>query len=196
MRGFPVLAFALVATTAFAQDSVYVGIGAGSFDYQENFVSPIIGQVADEVSVTKLLGGFQFNDHFALEMNIARTHQIRQFGTENVPPFGDVSDSLSMDLTITSLRALGQLPFDWGVLLAGLGYFSSENDFSETLSADCCETVVDSGSFGDDGFTTVLGLEWRFGRFGTRYGIRLEYEWWDLSGTDTSAVGIGVSYGF
>ena len=44
--------------------------------------------------------------------------------------------------------------------------------------------------------TALLGVEWRFGRFGTRYGLRLEYEWWDIDAVSTSAVGLAFSYGF
>jgi len=41
-----------------------------------------------------------------------------------------------------------------------------------------------------------LGIEWRFGRFGTGFGVRLEYEWWDISDVDASTVGAGISYRF
>jgi Outer membrane protein beta-barrel domain len=196
MRRLLVLPFALAATTAFAQGSIYVGIGVGNFDYQESFVSSIVGRVADEVTIRKLMGGFEFNEHLALEINYGKTDDIRQSGTENVPPFGDVTGNLVLDFTITSLTALGQLPFEWGALLAGLGYFSSENDFTDTLTSDCCDPSVIGGTIRDEGLTGLLGIEWRFGRFGTRYAVRLEYQWWDISDADSSAAGLTFSYGF
>ena len=196
MRGLLVLPFVVAATTTLAQESIYVGVGIGKFDYEESFASPIIGRVADEVSVAKLMGGFEINDYVAFEIDFAETHHIRQSGTEDIPPFGNVSGFLSMDFTITSLRAVGQLPFDWGALLGGLGYFTANNGFTETLSASCCDTIVDSGEFTEDGMMALVGVEWRFGRFGTRYGVRLEYEWWDMSDADASAVSLAFSYGF
>ena len=197
MRRLLVLSFALAGTTtAFAQESIYVGIGVGTFDYQESFVSSIVGRVADEVTIRKLMGGFEFNEHLALEINYAKTDDIRESGTQNVPPFGDVTDNLAQDFTITSLTAVGQLPFEWGALLAGLGYFSSENDFTDTLTSDCCDPSIIGGKINDDGLTGLLGIEWRFGRFGTRYAVRLEYQWWDLSDADSSAAGLTFSYGF
>lgn len=196
MRRLLVLALALAATPGLAQDSIYVGVGFGNFDYQESFESQLIGRVGDEVSVAKLLGGFEVNDYFAFEIDIAQTHHIRESGSENIPPFGNVNGFLSLDFTITSLKAVGQMSFEWGALLGGLGYFTANNGFVETISADCCDTVVESGSFTEDGMTALAGIEFRFGRFGTRYGVRLEYQWWDLSDADTSAVGLAFSYGF
>lgn len=196
MRSLLILFCALFASSAVAQDSIYVGVGFGAFDYKENFASSILGRVADNVSTYKLTGGFEFNEHFALEMNYGKTGKIRQRGTDNVPPYGQVTDALETDFSITSLTAVGQMPFDWGALLAGLGYFSSENDFNETFSADCCQTINNGGKINDDGLTGLLGIEWRFGRFGTRIGVRLEYQWWDISRADASAAGIVLSYGF
>lgn len=196
MRRLLVLPCMFAAAAAFGQDTIYVGVGVGTFSYDETFVSNILGQVSDEVTNRKLFGGFEFNEHFTFEMSYAKTADIRQSGTANVPPFGDVTDVLVMDFTMTALTAVGQLPFNWGALLGGLGYFSSDNGFTDTLTADCCDPSVVSSSISDDGMTALVGIEWRFGRFDTRYGIRLEYQWWDIADADASSVGIAVSYGF
>lgn len=196
MRGLLVLPLGLATTTVLAQEGGYIGVGFGNFDYQENFFSQIVGQVADEVSINRILGGFEFNEHLALEISYGKTGDIRQSGTEFIDPFGDVSSVISQDFVITNITALGQLPFDWGALLGGIGYFSSENDLTETLSADCCNTLVNAFTFRDDGLSALLGIEWRFGRFGARYGLRLEYQWWDITDSDASSVGLAVSYGF
>ena len=196
MRRLLALPVAFWATAAFAQDSIYIGIGTGKFDYAEDSASPIVGRVADEVSVGKIFGGFQINDYVAFEIDLAQTHHVRQSGSQTVQPIGVVSGFLSLDLTTTSLKGVGQLPFEWGALLGGIGYFTGETGFTESFWADCCETVVNGGSFDEDGMMAMAGIEWRWGRFGTRYAVRLEYEWWDLSGVDASAVGIALSYGF
>jgi hypothetical protein len=196
MRGITVLLCVLCGPAALAQESIYVGIGLGSFDYAETARVPVLGKVADKVSAQKLFGGFEINDYFALEISYGKTSDIRQSGTENIDPFGDVTVALETDYSMTVMRAMGQLPFDWGLLLGGLGYYSSANDFNEVTSAACCNSLVNAGTIREDGLMATVGIEWRFGRFGTRYGVRLEYEWWDLSNVDVSIVGLALSYGF
>lgn len=186
----------LPALPAYAQDSVYVGVGAGNFDYEESFISPLYGRVSDSVAAYKVFGGFEINEHFALEISYRETDDVFASGSATIDPFGLVSGALTTDFSMTSVTALGQLPFEWGALLGGLGYFSADNDFREEASADCCAPIVRDGSLSDDGVTATVGIEWRFGRFGTRYGVRLEYEWWDIDDADSSSIGVAFSYGF
>jgi hypothetical protein len=196
MRRLVVCLLLLAGSAADAQESVYVGLGLGSFDYEEKFVDPILGTVSDSVNSYKLIGGFELSQHFAIEVSYGKTDDILQTGSADVPPFGIISSRLSIEYTKTAVRLLGQWPLDPVVLLGGLGYFSGEGDFQEYLAADCCGTATNEGSISDDGTLAMLGIEWRFGRFGTRYGLRLEYEWWDISGVDASTVGFAVTYGF
>lgn len=196
MRSSLLVVLSVFASAASAQQSIYVGIGYGSFDYKEDTGDPLIGPVADTASSTKLFGGFEINDHFTLEISYAKTADLRDTNVMDVPPFGEVTGTLATDFTITTLSALGQVPFEWGALLGGLGYFSSDSDFTVAASADCCGTLRADGSLSDDGLMAMLGIEWRFGRFGSRYALRLEYEWWDMSNIDTSTIGVGFSYGF
>ena len=202
MRTTLLLLLGLLASAASAQQSIYVGIGLGNFDYAESAVDPSFGQVSDAAVTRKLFGGFEINDHFALEVNYAKTDNLRY---ENTVAFADsqapggvvnVSGRIETDFTTTSFSGIGQVPFDWGVLLGGLGFYSTDSDYSQRVSVD--GSIVASGqtTFNDDGLTAMLGIEWRFGRFGTRYGVRLEYEWWDISQVDASAVGLAFSYGF
>ena len=190
------LAAVLVGAPAYAQDSIYVGLGVGSFDYKESFNSALYGRIKDSTTAYKLFGGFQFNDHVSLEISFRETDDLVATGSATIAPFGLVNGKYTADFTMTSLTAVGQLPFDWGALLGGLGYFSSENNFREDITTECCEPFVGGGSYDDDGLTGMVGVEWRFGRFGARYGVRLEYEWWDIDAADASAIGVAFSYGF
>lgn len=187
---------ALFSSLCAAQESIYVGLGVGSFDYKEQVVDILYGRVADTSTATKFFGGFEFNEHVAMEISYGETSDLTVSETTNIPPFGDVSGTLKLDFNITSLRAVGQLPFDWGILLGGLGYFTSDNDFREDIQSDCCGTARNAGSIRDDGLTAMLGVEWRWGRFGTRWAARVEYEWWDITDLETSNLGLGLSYGF
>jgi len=201
MRSILFLVLTGLATAAAAQESIYVGIGFGQFDYAESTGDLIIGDISDTASSKKLFGGFEINDNFTLEINYAKTDDLRHSNSTELLIDGDdipdlVTASLQTDFTITSLNAVGQVPFDWGALLGGIGYFTAESDFSAYAVAECCGSLSNSGSINDNGLMAMLAVEWRFGRFGSRYGIRLEYEWWDMSDIDTSSVGLGISYGF
>jgi Outer membrane protein beta-barrel domain len=184
------------ASIAEAQDTGYVGLSFGSFDYEEEFVDPLLGQVSDSIDHYKVFGGFDINQHFAIEVNYSKAGDIEDEAFANIPPYGDIFYQLDMEITMTSVKALGMLPKDWGALIGGLGYFSSELDVREFISLECCGAQPADGTINDDGMMAVVGIEWRFGRFGARYGIRLEYEWWDMDGTDASAIGLGAFYGF
>ena len=202
MRALPVLILALVAATASAQESIYVGIGFANFDYSENTGDPLLGTVSDTALNKKFFGGFEINDNFTLEISYAKTDDLVDSKTalffvdaDDIPDA--VTATLRTDFTITTLSAIGQVPFDWGAFMGGVGYFTSDSGFFADAFAPCCDlSLSNSGSISDNGLMAMLALEWRFGRFGARYGIRLEYEWWDMSNIDSSALGIGVSYGF
>ena len=191
-----ILIWASFSGVSWAQENAYVGIGFGTFDYKEGTADSTFGQVSDSVGSVHLFGGFEFNDYLALEISYGETSDIINRSTVNIPPFGDVTATTKTDFVITNLTAVGQLPLDWGVLLGGLGYFSAENNLRETLTAACCEPLFGGGDFNENGMSAKLGIEWRFGRFGTRIGLRLEYDWWDVGYADTSQVGFAVSYGF
>jgi Outer membrane protein beta-barrel domain len=195
MRALTVLLLVLAAMPVYAQDSVYVGLGLGSFDYREKGLDPDLGRVGETVSNTRLFGGFEFNEHFAIEVSYGQTGAVHAQGSGFDPQVGDYTAVLKTDVTMSVLSAVGQLPRDWGVLLGGLGYFSSSSDFTEDFSAFCC-SFRNEGTINDNGLAAKLGIEWRFGRFGTRFGVRLEYDWFDISNVNASALGLALSYGF
>jgi hypothetical protein len=195
MRSLVFVLLMFLSSAALAQQSVYLGLGLGNFSYSEN-VDLVLGTVSETTSSKWLFGGFEFNDHFAIEISYGKTDDISDSNTATVPGYGEVTETLLTDFTITGLSAVGQIPFEWGALLGGLGYFSSDSGYFGTASADCCGTVSGGGSISDNGLMALLGVEWRFGRFGTRYGVRLEYDWWDMGGVDATSLGLGFSYGF
>lgn len=197
MRRLAASLLAMLASGAAAQDNIYAGIGYGEFDYEEQFVDPLAGQVADSVPAYKIFGGFEFNDYFALEMSYGKDESVVQSATTDIPPFGNVFYQVDIEFTKTALRAVGQLPLEPVFLLASVGYYSAEGDFDEFIILECCPPpLAAEGSLNDNGMMAQLGVEWRFGRFGSRYAIRLEYEWWDMSDVDASTVGLAFSYGF
>ncbi|MDX1561333.1 MAG: outer membrane beta-barrel protein [Gammaproteobacteria bacterium] len=191
-----IICTAVFAVPGHAQEGIYVGLGAGSFDYDEPFNPGARGTVADTLDIYKLFGGFEVNQHLLIEVGYGKTSDLEYATSFTVDPFGEIDYQYIADFTMTTARAVGQLPLDWGILLAGLGFYSSENDFLEIADADCCGRATNGGTLSDSGATAMLGIEWRFGRLDTQIGFRLEYEWWDIGVADTSAIGLALSYGF
>jgi hypothetical protein len=186
----------LVAWGAAAQENIYAGLGFGEFSYEEQFTDANFGKVSETVSAYKLFGGFEVNDYFAVEVSYGKDDSIVRSTTGFSPQFGEVFYQFDLEYTKTALRAVGQLPFESIALLGGLGYFSADGDLDELLVAECCGADALESSLSDSGMMALLGVEWRFGRFGARYALRLEYEWWDMSDVDASTVGLAFSYGF
>jgi len=174
---------------------MFVGLGLGSFDYKESTVDPVFGDRSDTVSSYKVYGGFEFHEHVAAEVSYSRADDVEGNVSGNDPFLGDFFSTTRTEFTTTTIKVVGQLPRDWGVLIGGLGYFDTDADIDLDLMSDAGAFSA-SGAVSDDGLMAMLGIEWRFGRFGTGYGVRLEYEWWDVEDGDASTIGVGISYRF
>jgi hypothetical protein len=197
MRVMRLVVLLALTSPALAQEGMYVGVGLGSFDYSENspFLAP--APFEDTVSSWKIYGGFEFSDRFGFEIRYGSTGNFDQTVSGTDPGgFGDFTARFDTDFTITTALAMGMLPKEWGVLFGGIGYFDSSSDSDLALDTECCGVLGDSIPIGDNGAAAVLGIEWRFGRFGTGYGLRLEYEWLDVADADASTFGVGVAYRF
>lgn len=196
MRTFVILMIGLAAPAAYPQEGMYVGLGAGAFDYEQNVGDGIFGALAETGSAYKLFGGFEFTDNFGAEISYGKTVNLDSMRRGSVAPIGDYVGFTDYEFSSTALKAVGQLPREWGALIGGLGFFSIDADLTRGLDAACCVPETRGFSITDDGMLAMLGIEWRFGRFGTGYGVRLEYEWWDLDGADASSLGLGLSFRF
>jgi len=195
MRAATVILLVLFGLPASAQDGIYVGLGLGSFDYEDNTSDPFFGHRSDTVLSYKFYGGFEFNDHLAIEIGYSSSNDIEESVSGTDPSLGNFTSSTSTAFTTTAFTLVGQFPREWGVLLGGLGYFDADTDVKLQFISDAGSFNAD-GSLTDDGLMAMVGVEWRFGRFGTGYGVRLEYEWWDFTDADASTIGVGVSYRF
>jgi len=195
MRAAIFILLALVGLPAFAQEGVFVGLGLGSFDYADSTSDPFFGKRSDTVSSYKFFGGFEFNDHVAIEIGYGSSQDIQESVSGTDSSLGNFTSSTSTAFTSTTFKIVGQFPLDWGVLIGGLGYFDADTDVKLQFISDAGSFNAD-GSLTDNGLMAMLGVEWRFGRFGLGYGVRLEYEWWDVTDADASTIGVGISYRF
>lgn len=195
MRIITLVLLALAGLPAFAQEGIYVGLGLGSFDYEDSMPDPVFGVRSDSALSYKVYGGFEFNDYLSAEIGYGETDKIEGSVSGTDPFLGDFTSSSRTEFTTTTFKLLGQFSRDWGVLLGGLGYFDTDSDIKLSLTSDAGSFNAE-GSISDNGLMAMLGIEWRFGRFGTGYGVRLEYEWLDAQEADASTIGVGVSYRF
>jgi opacity protein-like surface antigen len=196
MRVIALAGLLCFASNAFAQEGIYVGLGVGSFDYEEPGGSLSGNAISESVTSLRIYGGFEFNENFAFEVRYGTTSEIKDSFSGTDPILGDFTAQVDFDFTTTSIAGMGMLPKDWGAFFAGIGYFDTTANIDFNLTADCCGMQSSSASVGDDGIMALLGIEWRFGRFNTGIGVRVEYEWLDLEDADGSTVGVGISYRF
>lgn len=196
MRALAIIGFMLLATPALAQPELggYVGVGFGSFDYEDDVsgVGPVLASFSDTTSSWKIYGGFNFSDHLGVEVSYGANEEM----VENValvdPFLGNISGTFDLRFTTNAIRAVGYLPFSWGSLLGGIGYFETSADLDLDLLTDCCGPIMVGDTVRDDGTTVVLGAQWRL----SRVDLRLEYEWWDISEADASTIGVGAALRF
>jgi OOP family OmpA-OmpF porin len=163
---------------------MYFGAGLGSFKYDEgddDFA------VVDDTYSYQLLGGYKFNENFALEGGLGGTGDIKDQFTD-AGPFGPVTITVKATYDIYWLDALGILPFDRFSLFGGAGYYSAS--LSGTVDAEGFGTV--GGLDGhDSGATATFGIQRDFGLDLKSVSIRGQYVWYDYE-DDIKASGIDI----
>lgn len=192
MRAVVILGLLLGAVPAFAQNlSIYAGGSVGVFDHD----NPEGGAFADTVSSWKLYGGAQLTRHFGIEIGHGSTSEMHGDASGSPVHVGVryFSVAHSVDFTMTTVKAMGYLPFDWGALWMGYGFFLMDADatFTNGTAGRASLSVDDK----DD--VASLGIEWRLRRpFDRSIDLRLEYESWGFPFSDAATIGIGVAYRF
>ena len=186
------LSLALVQAAA-AQDrsGAYLGGSVGSFSYEEEDEG--LGIIDDKAAAYRIMGGYRFNDNFAVEGGWGKTDDLEGGFTETIPPFGTFTASVVGEFEILTVRALGFLPFEKVSLLGGVGYFDADIDASVSVRGPISLGGPLDASGSDDGATVVGGLEFNF----ERIDIRGELEWFDVEdGSEAWDVMVGVLFRF
>ena len=191
MRAITVLGLALFGSSAFGQNlSLYTGVALGVFGHD----NPQPGAFSDSVPSWKLYGGFQLTDHFGFEAARGSTTEID--GGASGSPLSVatriLSTAHSVDYTVTTFKAMGYLPFEWGALWLGYGTFlmDADVDFSAPFSGRSSLSVSDEGEM------AALGIEWQLAGLDRSIDVRLEYEWLHFPYVDASTIAVGVAYRF
>lgn len=177
-----------ISAAAQAQETrgVYAGVSLGYFNYEEdgdNIGAPI----SESTASSGLLGGYQFNSVYALELGWGRTGTF----TEQFRGFDQVGEAATLEFSgeyeITTLRFMAFAPFANLAMFGGGGYFDATLDASVRF-----DSSIDSFSMTeqltDDGLTVVGGIQYEFNRI----ALRGAYEWFDTD-NDVEAQGINVT---
>jgi hypothetical protein len=162
-----------------AQDgTAYYGLSIGEFEYSE---APFLDETefTDSVSSWRLMVGYQFMEHLAVEGSYGESSTIRDTVTVTSPfPPGSVELGFESEISkILTIRILGTLPFDNGIsLMGGLGYV----DFEQGIVFSVNGVPQLSGEFSDNRPAYYLGVQYDW----DRVAVRLGYEKFDFDGDD------------
>jgi hypothetical protein len=148
----------------------FVGFGIGSFDHKE---SDGAGNTIVSGSTTKWqgLGGYEFNDHFAVEGSWGKTGTVKGAFTQSFLGSGTVTVNVLEKYETYTLRAVGMLPLKKLKLLGGAGYYNSR--LSVTLRIEGTPGELSDNSTVDNGAMLLGGVQVDLERF----SIRAEYDW-------------------
>ncbi len=186
MLGF-VACLALVGA-AQAQEirGAYLGAAYGLVSFDERIELPEVAiiPVSDTAGAYRLLGGFQLNSNYAIELGWTKTSGL----SEDLGAFLNVD----AEFEAATLRGIALAPFGSLSMFGGLGYYDA------TIRTDIVFNLIDgplrfSTKDSDSGLTAVGGIQFDL----SRISIRGEYEWFDTDGnTDASSLNIGVLFRF
>jgi hypothetical protein len=169
----------------------YIGLSLGSFSYEKDD-RPFGIHVDDTTSAYRIIGGYRFSDHFALEGSWGEAGGLEDSVT--VPTSqGDLGIDLKGEYEVLTIRALGIMPLGEKLsLYGGIGYYDAELDATVTM-----HNLTDSGSYpvedGADGATIVGGVEFKL----KRMNIRAEIEKLDADeNSDAWDFNVGMLFKF
>jgi OOP family OmpA-OmpF porin len=182
-----VVAFARAAAAQEAEEDrgPYLGLSLGSFNYeQENGEFGIF--VEDTTPAYRIIGGYRFNDHFALEGTWGENPNL-----EDTTVFSNGTVGVRGEYEVRTVRALGILPLGDKVSLYGaLGYYDA------VLDATVTSSLVSSRPYDvedtSDGATLALGVQFDL----ERVDIRAELEKFLDSGSEAWGFNVGVFFRF
>ena len=165
----------------------YLGLSLGAFSYEKDN-RPFGIHVDDTTSAYRIIGGYRFNEHFALEGAWGETGDIEDTVTVGTSQ-GDLGIDVKGEYEVLTIRALGIMPLGEKVsLYGGLGYYNAT--VTTHILAD-----VGSYDFEDraNGATVVGGVEFKL----ERMNIRAEIERSEVDGgTDTWDINVGMLFRF
>ena len=177
----------LVAASQAPAQGFYIGGSVGQSDYDDNNAIPDLitsGSVDGSDTGFKIFGGYQFNQHFGLELSwvdLGKASYSGRFGALNVT-------GGSVETSGLNFSAVGTLPLGSNFALFGkIGFFAWESDASDVTGG-----LPFSGT--EDGTDVSYGIGASF-NFTKNLSMRAEWERFKAVG-DIDLLSIGVVFKF
>ena len=190
MRAVVILGLALGGSPALAQDySVYTGVAVGVFDHDNERG----GAFSQSVSSWKFYGGLQAGRYFSIEAGLESPSAIEvdDPGSPLTIATRRFNPAHSVDIGLTTLKAMGRLPLQRLDLWIGYGTYFMDADVDLTSSMTRTSLSVD-----DSGELFALGIDWKLGEVYRQFDIRFEYQQLDFPFSDASTIVVGAAYRF
>ena len=179
------LSGALTASQASAQ--FFVGGSIGQSDIDDEVTTGLItsGTVDGKDTAWKIFGGYMFNRHFGVEAAYVNLGEVSYSGAFGLLPV----TGGKVELTAFNVSALGALPINEQFSLFGkIGFFGWEAEASDTTGG-----VPFSAK--DDGTDLSFGVGVMF-NFTPNFGVRAEYEFFQMDIGDAALISIGAVWRF
>jgi len=177
----------IMAAPALAQDQgFYAGLTLGQSKQKDacDGVSALGASCDDKDTAWRILGGYQFNKHLAVELGYTDVGEVSASG----------AFTASIEAKIWELVAVGSWPFTPNFSAYGkLGMYRGDTDFNTNNPA------FSSESESNNDLTYGLGVRWDFTK---NLGVRAEYQIYkDVGGGnigegDVDVISVGVIWKF
>jgi opacity protein-like surface antigen len=204
MRRLIALFVIFACTPALAQDDrgPYVGLGIAQVTHDNNFM--IWFDVSETATAPRLVAGFRFNEKLAFEAVYADSADFSASLSGSAPNFldsnsnvagGNYTAKYTGSLETAEIRVLAHA----GYWVFGAGLFWS--DLTDRLIGSTAPPPLPefSNDFegrhidSDTGYALIIGAQFDIGN----WGIRPEYEYYDVSGpSDVSSFAANFTYRF
>ena len=175
--GLVCLAVMLCAVTGTVAAQGYLGAGAGitTVDLCDDFSGPGVS-CDDKDTGMKIFGGFKFNPNFGVEASWVDLGEVS---------VSDPGGSASVEVDGFGVAAVGMIPIN-----PQFGIFGKLGAYMWDASGG----GLASGS-SDDGTDIMVGagVNWNFT---SRFGVRAEWERFDIDGDDVDFLSVGAQYNF
>jgi OOP family OmpA-OmpF porin len=177
----------LVAASQTAAQGFYIGGSVGKSDFDDDNAIPGLitsGSVDGSDTGFKIFGGYQFNQHFGVELAWVDLGKAGYSGTfSGLPVTGGTVETSGLNLS-----AVGILPLGSGFALFGkAGFFAWESKAKDVTGG-----LPFSGK--EDGTDLSLGIGASYD-FTKNFGIRAEWERFKAVG-DIDLLSVGIVYKF
>lgn len=190
----------LAASPVFAADGTgfYVGAGFGETAIEVNDVFDVGLKFDDSGTTWKVLGGYNFLKYLGAELEY-----IDAGDAEDKWSFEDEGDTLDVEATIGlsgwNASAVGILPLGEKFnLFAKLGFIVWDADFElRATLRDSGGIIIDEDS--EKGTDDGTDLSWGIGggfNFTENFGVRLEYQSFEIEDTDSALLSASVLWMF